>query len=90
MALNKKGSGFGLDLEAKFKNVNADTAYTDADTDTDKYADAVKKETRSKRSYLLVKPSVREKIDRYAAENGDTFNNIVNTLLEDFVEKHGL
>lgn len=97
MALSKKGSGFGLDLEAKFKNVNVNTdthTATDTDkhthTDTDGYADTDKKETKSKRLYLLAKPSVHEKLDKYAKANGDTFNNLVHTLMEEFIERNGL
>lgn len=95
MALNKKGSGFGLDLEAKFQNVKVNTA-TDTDkythTDTDKYTDTDtdKRETKSKRLYLLAKPSVHEKLDKYAKANGDTFNNLIHTLMEEFIERNDL
>lgn len=95
MALNKKGSGFGLDLEEKFKNVNTDAdkhTHTDTDTDTDwrTVSGIDKKENKSKRLYLLAKPSVHEKLDKYAKANGDTFNNLVHTLMEDFIERKGL
>ena len=96
MALNKNNSGFGLDIEGRIKRPqakesNADT-YTDTHTDIDADADGYpyKKETKSKRLYLLAKPSVHKKLDDYAKSHNDTFNNLVHTLMEEFIKKNGL
>lgn len=70
--------------------------YTDGytDTHTDRYTANSKfveaRETKSKRLYLLVKPSVHQKIAEYANATGDTTNNIINMLMEEFVAKNGL
>ena len=92
MALNSKGKpSFGLDMEDKFKRVtNKILTDTDTHTYTDAYTDTAKKETKSKRLYLLAKPSVHEKLDAYAKANGDTFNNLVHTLMEQFIEENDL
>ena len=73
-------------------------AYTDkrehTDTDTSKYThqhtDTYKKETKSKRLYLLAKPTVHKKLDEYAKAHDDTFNNLVHTLMEEFIERNKL
>ena len=64
--------------------------HTDADryTANSKFVEA--RETKSKRLYLLVKPSVHQKIAEYANATGDTTNNIINMLMEEFVAKNGL
>ena len=89
MALNNKKTPFGFDVEGRLErpalNKSADTdTYTDTHTYTDK------KETKSKRLYLLAKPSVHQKLDEYAKAKGDTFNNLVHTLMEEFIDKHNL
>lgn len=98
MALNSNQKPFGFDMEEKFKKVGrTDTdkhTHTDTDTDTDThaYTDAVviEKETKSKRLYLLAKPSVHKKLDAYAKASGNTFNNLVHELMEKFIEEKGL
>lgn len=100
MALDKKKTGFGFDMEEKFKKVEKPVgqvegnAYTDTDTDThtytDAYTDVLMKEPKSKRLYLLAKPSVHKKLDDYAKAHGDSFNNLVHTLMEDFIKKNNL
>lgn len=87
MALNGKGKAFGLDMGERLERPSL-TNSTDTDTYTHTYTD--KKETKSKRLYLLAKPSVHQKLDEYAKANGDTFNNLVHTLMEEFIEKNGL
>ena len=94
MAVNSNQKPFGFDMEEKFKKVGrTDTdKHTYTDTDTDTYTDAVvvEKETKSKRLYLLAKPSVHKKLDDYAKANGDTFNNLVHGLMEKFIEENDL
>lgn len=97
MALNKKSSGFGFDMEERFNRVTAkqeqkEYADTHADAYTDTYADVLprQKENRTKRLYLLCQPSVHQKIDNYAKMHGDKFNNVVHKMMEEFIEKHNL
>lgn len=84
MALDNKKSGFGFDMEEKFKKVKT--------TDTDAYTDTHTefKETKSKRTYGMIEPSKYEKIVRYAKANETSYNDIVNTLLDEFIERNGL
>ena len=103
MALDNKKTGFGFDLEESFDKTrksaggHTDTdaaadAHTDTDAHTHAYADVVvqPEETKTKRLYLLAKPSVHRKIDQYAKAHNDSFNNLVHTLMEEFIEKNGL
>ena len=100
MALNTDKSAFGLDVTGRLKRTQNTTVgthtATDADThtytDTDAYEDAPapKKENKSKRMFLLAKPSVYEKLDKYAKAHNDSVNNLVHTLMEEFIEKKGL
>ena len=101
MALNTDKSAFGLDVTGRLKRPKT-TPHTDADADTttaaytDVYADvyedtpAPKRENKSKRMFLLAKPSVYEKLDKYAKAHNDSVNNLVHTLMEEFIEKKGL
>ena len=98
MALDKKG-GFGLDLEAQFKNVphvadvkpantHADThTHTDADTHT--YVD-IEQENKTKRTYGLVQQTVFDKVTAYAKANKTSYNAIVCDLLDEFIREKGL
>jgi tRNA A37 methylthiotransferase MiaB len=63
---------------------------TDTHTDAYEYTDTVKQETKSKRLYLLTKPSVHQTLNDYAKSKGDTFNNLVNTLMEQFIRDNNL
>lgn len=105
MALNSKKPAFGFSLEETLnrgpQNVDAGTpTHTDADTHTHThthtdahahthvYPDI--KENKTKRLHLLTKPSVHGKLEAYAKANGDTLNNLVNRLMEEFIEENGL
>lgn len=96
MALDKNKSGFGLDVEGRIKRPKRPDADAYTHTDTDTYTETdnngypYKKETKSKRLYLLAKPSVHKKLDDYAKAHNDTFNNLVHTLMEEFIDKNGL
>lgn len=93
MALDKKG-GFGLDLEAQFKNAPhvadvkpADTdAHTHTHTDTDTHTD----ENKTKRTYGLVQQTVFDKVTAYAKANKTSYNAIVCDLLDKFIREKGL
>lgn len=89
MALDKKKSGFSIENRIKNNLFKEDTD-TDKYTDEYTYTDTPKKETKSKRLYLLAKPSVHQKLDEYAKANGDTFNNLVHSLMEQFIEDNNL
>lgn len=89
MALDKKKSGFSFEERIK-SNLFKDNTDTDKHTDEYTYTDTYKRETKSKRLYLLAKPSVHQKLDEYAKANGDTFNNLVHSLMEQFIEDNNL
>lgn len=81
-----------------------DDGYTHTDTDT--HTDVIeekkevktkakakkqpKKENKTKRMYLLVKPSSFDKLSKYAEENEDSLNNLIQTLMDQFIEEKGL
>lgn len=96
MALDKKG-GFGLDLEAQFKDAPrvsevkpTDThTYTHADTDAHTHIE-VEQENKEKRTYGLVKQSVFDKVTAYAKANKTSYNAIVCDLLDEFIREKGL
>ena len=91
MALNTDKSAFGLDVTGRLKRPqNTTTAHTDTDTQAYEDAPTPKKENKSKRMFLLAKPSVYEKLDKYAKAHNDSVNNLVHTLMEEFIEKKGL
>ena len=48
------------------------------------------KESRSKRVHILMKPSLHEKLSEYAEKNGDSLNNLVHSVLEEFAREHSL
>ena len=101
MALNSKKPAFGFNMEETLRRqpqpastdaypgTDAHT-HTDADTHTYAHTHTDIKETKSKRLYLLAKPSVHQKLDAYAKANGDTFNNLVHRLMEEFIKEHDL
>lgn len=94
MALDKKG-GFGLDLEAQFKNAPRVTevepvdTHTHAHTDTDTHT-AMEQENKTKRTYGLVRESVFDKVTAYAKANKTSYNAIVCDLLDEFIREKGL
>ena len=92
MALDKKG-GFGLDLEAQFKNAphvaEVKPADTHAHTDTHTHTD-VEQENKTKRTYGLVQQTVFDKVTAYAKANKTSYNAIVCELLDKFIEEKGL
>ena len=89
MALNPK-KAFALDMEDRLNRPATPDADTHTHTDAYEYADTAKQETKSKRLYLLTKPSVHQTLNDYAKSKGDTFNNLVNTLMEEFIRKNNL
>ena len=96
MALDKKG-GFGLDLEAQFKDTPRVTdikpvdahAYTHTDTYTHTHAD-IDQENKTKRTYGLVQQTVFDKVTAYAKANKTSYNALVCDLLDEFIREKGL
>lgn len=86
MALDGKKSGFKFDIEGRVKrSVQADTdtvqhehTYTDTDAEPP--------ENRSKRAYLLFRPSVWEWLTKYGKAHHRSNNDIINELVEKFME----
>lgn len=90
MALDKKG-GFGLDLEAQFKNAPRVTEVKPVDTHTHAHTHTdIEQENKTKRTYGLVKQSVFDKITAHAKAKGTSYNDIVCTLLDEYIHKNGL
>ena len=90
MALDKKG-GFGLDLEAQFKNAPrvAEVKPTDTHTHTHTHTEVVQ-ENKTKRIYGLITPTAFEKVTAYAKANKTSFNAIVCDLVDEFIREKGL
>lgn len=86
VALNNNKSGFSLEERFNNKKVTDTPTHTDTYTHTDK----AMKENKTKRTYGMVRPSVFEKVTKYAKENDTSYNDIVCTLLDEFIEKNGL
>lgn len=86
MALDNKKSGFGFDMDERLKGAGK----MDDVTPTSTLTSTPMKENKTKRLYATVKPSTFAKLEAYAARKGDSVNNLVNELLEAFIEKEGL
>lgn len=75
MALNDKKTGFGFDMEEKFKKVTAKTQ-TGAERDTndkhthDDVGEPEQRELKQKRVQLLTYDSLIRRMDKYAAKRG--------------------
>ena len=94
MALNSNKSGFSLEDRFKDRTITATgneaekQPYTHTGTPTHTVRPV--KENQTKRTFGSVRPSVFEKVSRYAAEQGTSYNAIVCELLDEFIEKKGL
>ena len=49
-----------------------------------------KEESKSTRKSLVLKPSSVKKAENYCSKNGGSFNELVQTLLDNFIEEYGL
>ena len=89
MALNSNKPAFGLDIEERAKRLN--NTHTQADTSTPTLTHThTQKEKQTARLHMTAKPSVKQKLEDYARESGDTLNGLVLKILDDFIEKNGL
>lgn len=96
MALDNSKSAFGL--EDRFKKQPKKNEYqstdTHTDTDTPTYTPAharnpKRKERKNERLQLSVTPSTKERFAKYAADNDTSMNEIVQCLIDKFLEESG-
>ena len=48
------------------------------------------KESKTKRTHILLRPSVHQKLVDYKETTGTTINDLVNTLIDKFIEENNL
>jgi hypothetical protein len=92
MALDKNKKGFGFDLEERFKKVTDTPTHTL--TDTPEYTPAhapnkKAKERKTERLQLLVRPSTKARLARYAEDHNTSSNEVVQSLLDDLLDTKG-
>lgn len=73
-----------VNVEEKQHMFNEVKAHTD--TDTDAYAE----ELKTKRMYLLVRPSVAEKISAAAKAQRTSANELIHQLMEQYIKENNL
>ena len=96
MALNEKGTGFDLN---KRMNRNGTTdartqESTPTHTDTPEYAPAHlptvgKGERKTERLQLLVRPSTKSRLAKYAEAHNTSSNEVVQRLLDKLLDESG-
>ena len=96
MALDKNKKGFGFDLEERFKKVTDTPTPTPTHTltDTPEYTPAhapnkKAKERKTERLQLLVRPSTKARLARYAEDHNTSSNEVVQSLLDDLLDTKG-
>ena len=102
MAINETG-GFGVDLESRMNrrakqgyevpNAHAHPgAHTDTRTDTAAYIYDYEapEENKTTRMFLLVRPSVAEKIRTAAKRQKMSANEFIHKLMEQYIEDNNL
>ena len=47
------------------------------------------KESKTARAQLLIRPTTKEALQQIAEEEGTSFNNLINDILDDYVEERG-
>lgn len=87
MALDKKSS-FGFDIDERLKKPVQTTTHTD--TDAYAYTDTDAEELKTKRMYLLVRPSVAEKITKAAKAQKTSANDLIHQLMERYIQENDL
>lgn len=93
MALNDKKSGFKLEDRLP-KPKQYESTDTDTHTDTDTYTRAharnpKRKERKKERLQLSVTPSTKERFAQYAVDNDTSMNELVQCLIDRFLEESG-
>lgn len=93
MALNKKESGF--DLTGRLSRVKKDDDYpTVTPTPTPTYTPAHSREPKvrekkTERLQLVVRPSTKSRLAKYAQDHNTSSNEVVQKLLDQLLEKSG-
>lgn len=99
----KKPPKSGLDLGSRFDKDKKQTKkqtktkkkkYESTDTDTPTYTPAharnpKRKERKNERLQLSVTPSTKERFAKYAADNDTSMNEIVQCLIDQFLDDSG-
>ena len=91
MALNEKGK---FDLNKRMNRNGTADARTPTPTDTPKYAPAHLPtvgdgERKTERLQLVVKPSTKSRLAKYARDHGTSSNEVVQCLLDDLLDDVG-
>lgn len=96
MALDKNKKGFGFDLEDRFRKVTdpsipADTpTVTLTPTYTPAHApDRKSKERKTERLQLVVRPSTKARLAKYAEDHNTSSNEVVQRLLDELLDESG-
>ena len=98
MALNSNGKPFGLDVEERLKNVTKVPSPTDKNeytgTLTPTYSPAhlprsKNGERKTERLQLSVRPSTKARLAKYAEAHNTSSNEVVQTLLDDLLDRSG-
>ena len=96
MALNDKKSGFGFDMEEKFKKVTSkpvtekagDNVYTHTHTYThDDVREPEQQERKQKRVQLLTYESLINRMDKYAAKRGVSRAVVFEAAISAYLDK---
>lgn len=89
MALNDKG---GFNLESRIKRQGAQPESTDTLTPTYTPAHATNKKARERKTerlQLLVRPSTKSRLAKYAEDHNTSSNEVVQQLLDDLLDTSG-
>lgn len=94
MALDKNKKGFGFDMESRFKKVTNPLPHESTDTLTPTYTPAhatnkKAKERKTERLQLLVRPSTKARLAKYAEDHNTSSNEVVQQLLDDLLDTSG-
>ena len=87
MATNKGKSAFEQYENDTTVSTN-EKAHLFSDTHTDTYTDT--EELKTKRMYLLVRPSVAEKISKAAKAQKTSANDLIHQLMEQYIKDNNL
>lgn len=98
MALNSNGKPFSLDVGSRFDRVTGDPSpaekkeYTDTLTPTYTPAHLPRSkngERKTERLQLSVRPSTKSRLAKYAEAHNTSSNEVVQTLLDDLLDRSG-
>ena len=78
------------DAQAHTETDTGAPRHTDTQPHTDANADADEEEFKTKRMYLLVRPSVAAKINAAAKAKRTSVNDLIHRLMEQYIENNNL